>query len=237
MIEDCVLLTPNDTPRRRVGQAPWLKGQGCYEALEVLVEILNQAIGQLIALFAFFAFPATQYVLLKVLSRKEGNPELWYLPDHGFRLVIRNLPRKRILTDIRYKVSVRRIRSGSTGSSVASITESRLLMREDMALFPGVDQILLEFNIYQDADGLREGRVTVVPASGYSDSNQSAIEVGVADFLVCDYSATIQNFFNFDVQAGKRVEISGRNLFAMLIEVLDANVERSFELDRVRNFQ
>jgi hypothetical protein len=63
--------------------------------------ILDQALSQLIALIAFFAFPAVQYVLLKTLSRKEGNPELWYLPDHGFRLVIRNLPRKRILTDIR----------------------------------------------------------------------------------------------------------------------------------------
>src|ERR1700722_14938624 len=111
------------------------------------MEILNQAIGQLIALFAFFAFPATQYVLLKASSRKEGNPGLWYLPDHGFRLVIRNLPRKRILTDIKYRVSVRQVSPASKGSSVASITEKRLVTREDMVLFPGTDQILLELNL------------------------------------------------------------------------------------------
>lgn len=201
------------------------------------MEILNQAIGQLIALFAFFAFPATQYVLLKTLSRKEGNPELWYLPDHGFRLVIRNLPRRRILTDIKHRVSVRQVRPSSEGSSVASITEKRLFAREYMALFPGVDQILFEFNTYQHASGIREGRVTLIPGSGYADARQSAVEVDVSDRLVCDYSATIQNFFNFDVQVGKRVEITGFDLFDMLVKALDVNLERSFPLKCVRNFK
>ena len=201
------------------------------------MEILNQAIGQLIALFAFFAFPATQYVLLKALSRKEGNPELWYLPEHGFRLVIRNLPRKRTLTNIQHRVSVRQIRFASTGSSVASIIENRLLTREDMVLFPGVDQILLEFRLYQDADGLREGRVILIPSSGYTTKDCSAIEVGASSRLICDYSATIQNFFNFDVQVGKRVEITGFDLFAMLVETIASRVERNFQLENVRNFQ
>jgi hypothetical protein len=199
--------------------------------------ILDQALSQLIALIAFFAFPAVQYVLLKTLSRKEGNPELRYLPDHGFRLVIRNLPRKRILTDIRYRVSVQQVRPSSQGSSVASITETRFHTREDMAIFPGIDQILLEFKLYQDANGLREGRVVVAPGAGYSDKGQSAIEVGISDRLVCDYSATVQNFFNFDVQVGKRVEITGYNLFAMLVEILASDTEKRFPLGGVRNFQ
>ncbi len=104
------------------------------------MEILNQAIGQLIALLAFFAFPASQYVLLKALSRKEGQPELWYLPDCGFRLVIRNLPRKRVLTDIRYRAFIRRLTPASEGSSVASIVVQKLITRDDMVLFPGTDQ-------------------------------------------------------------------------------------------------
>jgi hypothetical protein len=202
-----------------------------------MMEILNQVIGQLIALFAFFAFPATQYLLLKAFSRKEGNPELWYLPDHGFRLVIRNLPRKRILTDIKYRVSVRQIQPSSGGSSVASIREQRFLVREDMVLFPGIDQILLAFNLYQGAEGIKEGNVILAPSDGYAEGSQSAIEVGVSDRMVCDYSATIQNFFNFNVQVGKRVEITGYELFGMLLEILAANVERRFPLKYVRNFQ
>ena len=73
------------------------------------MRILEQAVGQLLALIAFFAFPASQYILLKWLTRKEGQPELWYLPDHGFRLVIRNLPRKKTLTDINYRVIFRHV--------------------------------------------------------------------------------------------------------------------------------
>ena len=201
------------------------------------MEILNQAIGQLIALFAFFAFPATQYVLLKAFSRREGNPELWYLPDHGFRLVIRNLPRKRILTDIKYRVSVRQVSPASKGSSVASITEKRLVTREDMVLFPGIDQILLEFNLLQAADGLKKGRVILVKSNGNPNEGEPGVEIGVSDRLTCDYSATIQNFFNFDVQVGKRIEIIGFDLFGILVETVAANVEQSFPLKSVRNFQ
>jgi hypothetical protein len=54
-------------------------------------EILKELISQLLALAAFFAFPAIQYLLLKRFARNEGQPELWYLPKYGFRVVIRNI--------------------------------------------------------------------------------------------------------------------------------------------------
>jgi hypothetical protein len=200
------------------------------------MDILNQAIGQLVALVAFFAFPASQYLLLKALSRKEGNPELWYLPDHGFRLVIRNLPRKKVLTDIKYHAYVRQVTPPSPGSSVASITTQPLITREDMVLFPGTDQILLAFQLYLEDDGIRDGNIVLVRSSG-SSSDRTAVTVGATDFLVCDYSATIQNFFNFDIQVGKRVEINGMSLFKMLVRTQEKNVERNFSLDRVRSFQ
>jgi hypothetical protein len=198
------------------------------------MEILNQAIGELVALFAFFAFPASQYLLLKTLSRKEGQPELWYLPDYGFRLVIRNLPRKRVLTDIRYRAFIRQTTGPSGGASVASIMAEPLIERDDMVLFPGTDQILLGFNIYQDADGIRDGYVVLVRGS---EPDVSAIKVGASDCLVCDYSATIQNFFNFDVQVGKRIEVDGISLFSMLVQAQVAKIEQQFPLERIRNFQ
>jgi len=71
-----------------------------------MIEII---LSQLIALLTFFAFPIFQYFILKKLTKKECNPELWYLPDFGFRLVIRNLPGKRFLTDIKYKSFLREV--------------------------------------------------------------------------------------------------------------------------------
>ncbi len=53
-----------------------------------------------------------------------------------------------------------------------------------------------------------------------SDAEQS-VKVGASDWLVCDYSATIQNFFNFDVKVGKRIEIDGITLFSMLVQILN----------------
>ena len=54
------------------------------------------------------------------------------------------------------------------------------------------------FELYQDADGIRDGYVVLMQSIG-SDAEQS-VKVGASDWLVCDYSATIQNFFNFDVK-------------------------------------
>lgn len=201
------------------------------------MEILNQAVGQLLALFAFFAFPASQYVLLKAFSRKEGQPELWYLPDYGFRLVIRNLPRKRALTDLKYHALIRKLIAPSVGASVASIVDETLITGDEMVLFPGTDQILLGFRLLQDEDGIKDGYVILEHGRGSSGTGQLAIKVQASDRLVCDYSATIQNFFNFNVQVGKHIEINGMSLFSMLVETQIANLEQSFQLGQVRNFQ
>jgi hypothetical protein len=72
-------------------------------------EILKQLISQL-ALAAFFAFPAIQYLLLKRFARNEGQPELWYLPKYSFRLVIRNIPGKRALSDLKYCARLRGVK-------------------------------------------------------------------------------------------------------------------------------
>src|ERR1022692_161893 len=109
--------------------------------------IIKDVPGQLLALAAFFAFPAIQYVLLKIASRRKGRPELWYLPAFGFRLVIRNLPYRRTLTDIRYRTFVRKTVPSSAGSSVRTLNDQQLLSREDMVLFPGTDQVLLSFRL------------------------------------------------------------------------------------------
>jgi hypothetical protein len=81
------------------------------------------------------------------LVKKEGQPALWYLPDYGFRLVIRNLPRKKTLTDIKYKTYVRRIVPKSPGASVATYDDKSLVEVDDFFLFPGTDQVLISFKL------------------------------------------------------------------------------------------
>jgi len=81
---------------------------------------LEQLLSQIVALAAFFAFPVIQYILLKIVSKREGNPEHWYLPEYGFRLVIRNKPRKKILKDIKYSIMLIRNTPPSEGCDVST---------------------------------------------------------------------------------------------------------------------
>ena len=119
--------------------------------LVTLVEFLTAAGSQLVALAAFFAFPAIQYILLRRFSRREGAPELWFLPKYGFRLVIRNIPGKRTLSELKTRVMLRTIVSASEGASVAAFMDEVLLTHEDFFLFPGTDQTLVSFRLERAA--------------------------------------------------------------------------------------
>src|SRR3954471_24440445 len=105
--------------------------------------MLDALIAQIIALAAFFAFPAFQYLLLRLQCRRDGTAELWYLPDYGFRLVIRNLPGKKTLTSIQYRIFLRSEIPASEGASVKTFSDTPLLDHTDFFLFPETDQILL----------------------------------------------------------------------------------------------
>lgn len=201
-----------------------------------MVTILQDLESQWLALVTFFAFPIIQYILLKISSRKEGQPELWYLPAYGFRLVLRNLPRKRTLTEIKYRSFLRRVIDSSAGSSVATLSDEQVSEGEEMVLFPGVDQILLAFRLDRTNEDVERGVVQLVITDKLG-SQQSAIEVGHSDRLICDYLATVQNFFNFDVQLGKRAEIYGGSIISIFDQVSSAGVEQKFSLDRIRNIQ
>jgi len=162
----------------------------------------EQFIGQFLALVAFFAFPSFQYIMLKRFTRAEGKPALWYLPDYAFRLVIRGIPGKRILSDIKYRAFLRKIIPSSSGSSVKRYEDDMLLTREDFFLFPGNDQILICFAI--------EGKTQDDLVFVYTDKLGKAIKklpLSEFDILIADYSVTVENTFNFDSKIAKRVEI------------------------------
>jgi hypothetical protein len=200
----------------------------------MLSEIRDQVIGQFLAIAAFFAYPAFQYVTLKIFSRRGGEPELWYLPDFGFRLVIRNLPHKRTLTDIRSQVFRRHVIHGTPGSSAATLIDDEILKRETMVLFPGTDQILLSFKLADPGPDTTGVRLQITDKLG---SVMSEMVIEPEDRLISDYVATIQNPLNFDILMGKRIEIHGSSLRKILTEIRASGAERQFSIDRIRNIQ
>lgn len=199
-----------------------------------MLDILKQVASQWIALITFFAFPVIQYLFLKTISLRMGQPELWYLPSYGFRLVIRNLPHKKTLTDIKYRTFIRSYIPESAGSSVATFADRPVSSGDDMVLFPKTDQILLSFSLRKD-DKPNAERILTLVITDKMGVEKTAIELREEDRLVCDYTAVIQNSLNFNVQTGKRVEIYGQRIFGIFEEVQESNVEDRFTLSRIRN--
>jgi hypothetical protein len=174
---------------------------------------LEAFLGQFVALITFFAFPMIQYGLLKKYSKREGRPELWYVRGRGFRLVIRNQPGKKTLSDIRYRVRIRNILPPTAGSDVATLIDIDVLEGTDPFLFPGNDQILFQFRLEyrKKEDALIVMRtdptgMEVVHEWPFEDKTR----------IIVDYVANLENWFNFDVQIAKRVEIDGASLREML---------------------
>lgn len=193
-------------------------------------KILEYPLGQLLALSAFFAFPIIHYAFLKSFSKKEGRPELWYLPKYGFRLVIRNKLRKKTLTDIRYKVVATRVVPASEDCSVATSKDKLLVAGSSFFLFPGRDRILFSFVLKGEND---EGLHFVQTDSLGKELKDLSLDD--LDRLTCDYSATIKNVFNFNMQFAKRVEIKSSSLRRMWRATRTSQTERRFESDRIQN--
>jgi hypothetical protein len=195
--------------------------------------MLEQFIGQLLALIAFFAFPVIQYVLLKRFSGNAGQPRLWYLPQFGFRLVIRNIRVGKTFSDIKYRALLRNTISPSPGSSVATLDDRILLQREDFFLFPNVDQLLLCFRI----EGKSRDKLTLVVTDKHGrplDGDHNRMLLDHFNFLIADYSANLENIFNFDVKLMKRCEISVNSLRESWESIQRDNSERPFDIIHVR---
>jgi hypothetical protein len=185
-------------------------------------------ISQLLALVAFFAFPAFQYFFLRYITRFEGSPELWYLPAYGFRLVIRNLPRKKKLYDIKYQAFLRDIVRGGPGSSVNTLNDIQLLEKTDFFLFPGTDQVLIQFMLERDEKG--------IPYFIHTDKLGNEIKrvlFNEFELLISDYVATIQNLFHFDIKIQKRVKINRDDLIRMMVTIEHEKVEQAFPVSEV----
>lgn len=191
---------------------------------------MKTLITQLIALLTFFGFPALQYFLLVQFSKNHAKPELWYLPDWGFRLVIRNMHSKRTLTNIKQRSFIRSYFHSGKGSSVTSYEDQLINEKESMFLFPKEDYILLEFNLKLHSDG----ESTEIIVSNSSDNDNSIIVMNDDSDLVIDYEANIKNYLNFNVKVANRVKINETSLFDCLQKIQESNVERTFMIDSIQ---
>lgn len=195
-------------------------------------KVFEQSVSQFLALVTFFAFPAIQYLLLKWTARREGLPRLGYLPEYGFRLAIRNIPRRRFFKDVRYKVFIRSLIPPSKGSTVYTFYDIDILCREEVFVFSNSDQTMLSFQLH----GTDEENITFVVTDKLGNNVQNEIPIKRFDKLICDYSATVDNFFNFDVKVEKRVVIESSSLARMWNETrLGCDKFKPFEIDYILN--
>ncbi len=184
---------------------------------------------QLLALLTFFAFPIIQYGIVKRSSKHDGKPELWYLPLYGFRLVIRNLPRKKKLFDIKYRTFIRKIIPSNKDASVATYIDKELVYREDFFLYPGTDQILLSFKLIRDFDD--KFIFVFTDKLGNEISREPLLDFNK---LISDYTAVIDNFFHFDAKIARRIEIMKDELISFYNQVENNNREQSFRLTVIK---
>ena len=163
-------------------------------------KVLEQLVSQILALVTFFAFPAIQYVLLKRIARKEGQPKLGYLPEYGFRLVIQNIPRKRFLRDIKYKVYIRKRIPPSQGPSVYTFYDIDVLSREEFFIFPKTDQTMLSFQL----QGAEEDNIVFAVTDKLGKQSQEGVLLG----RICKLKKDSGGYLQTPLTALRTVEIS-----------------------------
>ncbi|WKN45963.1 hypothetical protein [Tunicatimonas pelagia] len=192
---------------------------------------MDHLIGVLIGLSMFLLYPIIEYLGKRGFSKNEGDPELWYLQDYGFRLVIRSLPKKIMLFDLKYKSRIRKVIPTTRDSSVSTLDEEILVNSEDFFLLPGYDQVILSFQL------IRSEGIPYLIRTNKNEGEQSKFKLDDIDYLVCDYTAHVDNRFHFDVFVGRRVEIKKADLKEYLNRIETNNQEQSMKLREIINIE
>jgi hypothetical protein len=162
---------------------------------------LQGLLGQVIGLVTFFAFPALQYLWLRRLSYREGSANLSF-SVLGFRVAVANQFGKRVISDMRWRAIVRKLRPSPDNPQLDLCDDTELHSREDFFLFPGGDQILAAFTLRQDKD-----HVALVSTSVTGNERQR-VPINDNAFLICDFIGTVENPLNFGFRVAKRVIVS-----------------------------
>jgi len=193
-------------------------------------EIIKVLVGQLLGLLAFFAFPALRYLFLKSFSKRKGNPQVWYFPDIGFRIVIRNFSSKKSLIDIKYRALVRSIIPASSPENSPTYLDIIFHSHSDFFLLPGIDQVLFAFKL----EGLDKESLFLIN-SDLKGEERTRVLFSDFDTLICDYQANIVNGFNFDIRINKRVIIPKNKLIECFKKQNNIKINTKFNIAKVIN--
>jgi hypothetical protein len=164
-------------------------------------DFLQGLLGQVAALATFFAFPALQYLWLKRLTSREGATNLSF-SSYGFRVAAANQFGKRVISDMRWRAIVRKLRPSPDNPQLRLCDDTELHSREDFFLFPGGDQILAAFTLRQDRDQI------MLVSTSVMGTERQRVPVGDNTLLICDFVATVEIPLNFDFRIAIRVVVS-----------------------------
>lgn len=188
---------------------------------DIIVALFTGALG-------YLAFPTVQHLILKRITRRHGNPELWHLPKFGFRLVVRNIPNGQTLYGIKSRCIIRKVVFSERGSSVDTYLDDTIHEKEDFFLLPQNDLILIGFKI--DKSDNQSLHFVVTDKIGRSVRE---IPFDCFDMLIVEYIANIKNKFNFDVKIAKQIVLK-KNEFEMYWQsVSNSNHEQKIHLSSI----
>lgn len=174
-------------------------------------KVLEFFYGQFAALVMFFAVPAGWYIFWKWTAANEGRPEIYYIPAYKcFRFVIRNLPRRITLSDLKTRAFLRGKILPVKGSGVSTYADVALVNQHDFFLFPGNDQVLISFRVRARKNG---GLVFVVTDKWGNEGESHAVDKN--SVLIADYIGSVTNRFNFDIKLKKRAEVDYESMLKL----------------------
>jgi len=104
-----------------------------------------------------------------------------------------------------------------------------VLTKEDFFLFPNNDQVLISFQLKMENDSLKFVHTDKIA------NEISSYEVKDKELIISDYIANIENWFNFDIVVGKRIEISFNQLVENFNNVQMNNKEQQCKISRILN--
>ena len=164
-------------------------------------DFLQGLLGQVIGLVTFFAFPALQYLWLRRLTHGEGSANLSF-SVLGFRVAVANQFGKRVISDMRWRAIVRKLRPSPDNPQLDLCDDTELHAREDFFLFPGGEQILAACTLRQEKD-----HVALVSTS-VTGKERQRVPINGNAFLICDFMGNVENPLNLDFRVAKRVVVS-----------------------------
>ncbi|CDT07716.1 hypothetical protein [Vibrio coralliirubri] len=170
---------------------------------------MEHLVSQILALLTFFLFPVLQFFLLKKASQDIALPQLWYLPQYGYRLVIRNAHSNKNLYDVKYKAYLKiRVKPEVNYDhgvvppvpSVCATIYDELESSEMTLLLAREDKAMLCFKLLGESKSNLEFCKT-----DYFGNVEKKIKIEPNVEIHVEYTAIIDNPFNFDTRILKRV--------------------------------